>query len=386
MATIRTSNNHEMLLWAREEVGYTVEQAADALGLSAETLLAAESNKHQLTLNQLRTAAEKYNCPFGFFYLSKPPFKKSFKPVPDYRLEPGLSGKMHYRLDLEIKKVRDRRLIFLDLAKSLDNPITPFKVLSNSTPGSIGAHLRNRLKVSNLELASLQFDKVYSYWKSKIEEDGVLVYESQYLPKESGVIGAAIYTKTSPIILIKRGGDYNARKLFTLLHEYAHLLKGESAINDEYSQTVKIKNSNESSLEIECNRIAGETLIPSESIDLAEYQNLDIITMMERLANSFRVTYSTAAVCLRRLDLVSQSELSQLLEIRRIENNKNKKAKEGKQVKIPRENLMRLDLGRPLFNLVLRAYSNGSLNIFDASKVLNLRVNKIDKLCAGTNK
>ncbi len=375
-----------MLVWAREEVGYTVEQAADALGLSAETLLAAESNKHQLTLNQLRTAAEKYNCPFGFFYLSKPPYKKSFKPLPDYRLEPGLAGKAHYRLDLEIKKVRDRRLVFLDLAKSLDNPIKPFKILPKATPKSIGIHLRKRLIISNHELDSLQFDKVYSYWKSKIEEDGVLVYESQYLPKESGVIGAAIYTKTYPIILIKRGGDYNARKLFTLLHEYAHLLKGESAINDEYSQTVRIKSSGESSLEIECNRIAGETLIPSESINLSEYQNLDTTTMMEKLANSFKVTYSTAAVCLRRLNLVSQSELSQLLNIRRIENNKNKKAKEGKPVKIPRENLMRLDLGRPLFNLVLKAYSNGSLNIYDASKVLNLRVNKIDKLCAGSNK
>jgi len=375
-----------MLIWAREEVGYTVEQAADAIGLPAETLLAAESNKHQLTLNQLRTAAEKYNCPFGFFYLSKPPHKKSFKPVPDYRLEPGLAGKPHYRLDLEIKKVRDRRLIFLDLAKSLDNPIKPFKIFSKETPKSIGIHLRNRLKISNLELASLKFDKVYSYWKSKIEEDGVLVYESQYLPKESGVIGAAIYSKTAPVILIKRGGDYNARKLFTLLHEYAHLLKGESAINDEYSQTVRTNNSDESNLEIECNRIAGETLIPPESIDLSEYQNLSIVDMMEKLANSFKVTYSTAAVCLRRINLVSQPELSQLLEIRRIENNKNKKAKERKPVKIPRENLMRLDLGRPLFNLVLRAYSSGSMNVLDASKVLNLRVNKIDKLCAGTNK
>jgi len=277
-------------------------------------------------------------------------------------------------------------LIFLDLANSLDNPIKPFKTFSKATPESVGSYLRRRLKINKLELASLPLDKVYPYWKSKIEEDGVLVYESQYLPNESGVIGVAIYTETYPIILVKRGGDFNARKLFTLLHEYAHLLKGESAINDEYSQTVRVMDSSKSSLEIECNRIAGETLIPSEDIDLSEYQNLEIIEMMEKLANSFRVTYSTAAVCLRRLNLVSQSELGQLLDIRRIENNKNKNSKEKKPVKIPRENLMRLDLGRPLFNLVLSAYSNGLLNIFDASKVLNLRVNKIDKLCAGTNK
>ena len=57
-----------MLVWAREEVGYSIEQAAEAIGLPVEKLEAAESEEHQLTLNQLRTAAEKYGCPFGYFY------------------------------------------------------------------------------------------------------------------------------------------------------------------------------------------------------------------------------------------------------------------------------------------------------------------------------
>ena len=58
------------------------------------------------------------------------------------------------------------------------------------------------------------------------------VYGGLYIPEETGVIGVAISYKRCPIILIKRGGRYNARKLFTLLHEYAHLLKGQSAFND----------------------------------------------------------------------------------------------------------------------------------------------------------
>jgi len=53
-------------------------------------------------------------------------------------------------------------------------------------------------------------------------------------------------------------------------------------------------------------------------------------------------------------------------------------------VRIPREVLMRLDLGRPMFNVVMEAYSSGVLDVFDASRILNLRVNKIDNLLAGT--
>ena len=67
-----------------------------------------------------------------------------------------------------------------------------------------------------------------------------------------------------------------------------------------------------------------------------------------------------------------------------------KKQKEEKQenktreVRIPRETLMRLDIGRPMFSVVISAYERGILDILDASKILNLRVNKIDKLVAGS--
>lgn len=44
---------------------------------------------------------------------------------------------------------------------------------------------------------------------------------------------------------------------------------------------------------------------------------------------------------------------------------------------------MRLDLGRPMFSVVLGAYSKGTIDLFDASKILNLRVSKIDKLLSG---
>ena len=89
-----------MLVWAREEVGYTTEQASVAIGVSVDVLQAAESGARALTLNQLRKAAEQYDFPFGYFYLSNPPYDKSFKPVPDFRVDPGLVGAEHYRLAL----------------------------------------------------------------------------------------------------------------------------------------------------------------------------------------------------------------------------------------------------------------------------------------------
>lgn len=382
MSSIRTTNNPDMLIWAREEVGYTIEQAAEAIGVSVESLKAAESEGRPLTLNQLRKAAEKYDFPFGYFYLSAPPADKSFKPIPDFRIEPGLVGINHYRLNLEIKKSRERRAIFVDLAASLEMETKTFQLITEPYPENIGSLIRDRLGISDSDINSLDFDQAYSYWKNKIENDGVLVYESQYIPDISGVIGAAIFYDAFPVILIKRGGNFNERKLFTLLHEYAHLLKGESAINDAGAQVVDLANSTKGQLETNCNRLAAEILVPSEKINLTTYAGLDAVDKMEALSRNFKVTYTTAAVCLKRFGLISAPEFSRLLELRR-KANESKSRNKGEEVRIPRENIMRLDMGRPMFKTVLEAYSVGLLDVYDTSKILNLRVKKIDRLVSG---
>jgi len=313
--------------------------------------------------------------------ISNPPYDKSFKPVPDFRVEPGLVGAEHYRLALEIKKVRDRRLVFMDVMGSLGTEPEQFVVLPDIHPENIGLVLRDRLGVSDAEVSALAIDDVYSYWKSKIEKDGVLVYESQYIPDESGVIGAAIFYETCPVILIKRGGDFNSRKLFTLLHEYAHLLMGRSAINDVGAQTVDQPVSYEGQIEARCNRLAADILVPPTKIDPETYEGLGAVDKMELLASSFKVTYTTAAVCLKRFNLISNDEFFYLLELRRKARGKAQEKKTA-NVQIPRENIMRLDMGRPMFRAVLEAYGNGILDVFDASKILNLRVKKIDKLAS----
>lgn len=379
MTSIRTSNNSDMLIFARKEVGYTIEQAAEAIGVSVATLNAAELGERPLTLKQLRNAAEKYDFPFGYFYFSSPPSKKSFKPMPDFRVEPGLVGVNHYRLNLEVKKSRERREIFIDLAARLEMEVKPFQLLPKNYPINIGNLIRKRLGVLDSDLISLKYEDVYSYWKNIIENDGVLVYESQYIPDESGVIGAAIFYETFPIILIKRGGNFNGRKLFTLLHEYAHLLMGKSAINDAGAQIIDLANSSEGKLEAICNRLAGEILVPSNKINLADYTGLGAVDKMETLARTFKVTYTTAAVCLKRLNLINDTEFTHLLELRRKANEK-KTPEIGAGVRIPRENIMCLDMGRPMFKAVLEAYSIGLLDVFDTSKILNLRVKKIDRL------
>jgi Zn-dependent peptidase ImmA (M78 family)/DNA-binding XRE family transcriptional regulator len=371
-----------MLQWAREDVGYTQEQAAAAIGVSLETLKRAEAGEHRLTLRQLQTAAKRYNCPIGYFYLKNRPYEKTYEPVPDFRVEPDFVGTDHYRLNLEIKKVRDRRAVFLELAETLDIEIPRFEQINTSNVRNAAKQIRERLGIRSKQISRLPISQVYPYWKSKVEQDGVLVYESQYIPDETGVIGVAIYYDVCPIILIKRGPRVNERKLFTLLHEYAHLLSGLSAINDTQSLTIRNESGDTTSIESRCNRLAAEILIPTDEVNLQRDDDVEPFELMERLSATFKVTYSTAAVALRQLGLIDQRELSDLLEMRQRETA-SRQALQQRKARIPRENLMRLDMGRPMFNLIRDAYSSGAIDVLDAAKILNLRVNKVEKLVSG---
>lgn len=382
MTSIRASNNYQILVLARESVNLSIHQASLAIGISDEKLRLAESGEHTLTLAQLRLAAKAYQIPFGYFYLKKFPEVGKASPIPDLRLVPGNVGVEHHKLNSEIKKCRDRRELFLELAKDLDEPSIKFKTVTSGDFSAIAMRIRTRLGINEEDVSRLNYEDAFSYWKEKIENDGVLVYESQYLPEVTGVIGAAIFYEERPIILVKRGGSSNERKLFTLLHEYAHLLFGKSAINDIASQSIGYLNNIESKLEADCNSLAAEILVPSYKIDIANLEKLSLKEKMERLAQEFRVTYSTAAVCLKRLGLITGSDLAELLDGRNRAFIEKKHSKSG-EIRIPREHIMRQDIGKPTFKLVLNAYASGLLNVFDTSSILNLRVKKIDKLVSG---
>lgn len=377
MGIIRTSCNPAQLKWAREEAGLSIEQAALALDISTNALLSAEQGEHFLTLNQLREASKKFNYPYGYFYLKELPKVKKHRPVPDFRVDPNFQHKEHYQLNLILKKIRDRRETYEDLITPLGYEVKRFKVLGGNHT-NLGSQIRARLNVSELDIAKLTYDNAYAYWKAKIENDGVLVYESDRIPDETGVIGAALFYESFPIILIKRGANFNERKLFTLLHEYSHLLYGESGINDSDSITVEFGQTDISSIESKCNLLAAEILVPTEKINKSLYQELSSSEMMEQMARQFKITFSTAAVCLRKNKMISQSDFIELMKQRRDEYQR--KSSQRKSPAIPREHLMRLDLGRPMFRAVIDSYSNGYLNAFDASGLLGLRVKKVDSL------
>lgn len=59
---------------------------------------------------------------------------------------------------------------------------------------------------------------------------GILVFETKNVA-ESEMSGCSIYYDCCPIILLN-GKNYHNRRIFTLMHELAHLIQGDSTICD----------------------------------------------------------------------------------------------------------------------------------------------------------
>src|SRR5947209_395540 len=81
----------ELLAWAREDAGLTLEAAATRIGVKPDRLQACEQGVGRLTVIQLRALSNAYKRPLAFFYLPQPPPKtvtlRDFRRLPDEEVE-----------------------------------------------------------------------------------------------------------------------------------------------------------------------------------------------------------------------------------------------------------------------------------------------------------
>jgi len=92
----------------------------------------------------------------------------------------------------------------------------------------------------------------YVLCRKKIEDKGIFVLQDSF-PETDGS-GFALAHATQPVIVINTKKQSNARRLFTLAHELAHVLMGATGISDPFVR--------QNTIERQCNNFAGTFLVP----------------------------------------------------------------------------------------------------------------------------
>ncbi len=261
-----------LLIWARKTIHYDLQEAAKKIGVSVEKLEQWEIGESKPTVAQLKQIANVYKRPLAVFFLPRPPheYERPFAALNlrDFRRLPeSETSRFSSALILELRKAENRRLLIIDLLKQLGHDIPEFELIesNNNSPEVIAERIRLGLGVTFEEQSRWRDSNLaLRNWIHALEHVGVLVFQTGFfqgnLVSVSEMRGIAINFSNLPIIIMN-GSDSPTARIFTLMHEFCHLLLNISGISDVFFDlTSDISNSE--GIEIFCNRFAAEMLIP----------------------------------------------------------------------------------------------------------------------------
>ncbi len=307
---MRLPYNGEMMKWARKWRGRTVEEAADKLGVPAERIEAWEAGDEAPSVSNARKLADFYGRAFlEFFYDEKPDIKESGL-VPDYRIHKGAEDPRQNREILEFQRWAElQRVNALELYDDIQEPPTPF-------PGDLQASVEDDVEdyaEQAREALSFTFpaqrkmkykdaQDLPNMLRSRMEEAGVLVLRENALSK-FGVSGMTIVQFPLPIIVYAT--EAPARSVFTLMHEFGHIVLRESAISGP--ERVRGGASHERRVERWCDKFAAAFLVPRSALEELRgapppvpWSEIDDVTLAA-IARHFKV--SQHAMLIRLVDL-----------------------------------------------------------------------------------
>lgn len=324
------------------------------------------------TFNQVEDISSKTHIPFGYFFLEKPPVEHleivEFRTVDSLELE-----KPSRDLIDTIDAMVDVQDWMSDYLKNNEFEKVPFigKYKGSTNYNVIVDDIR-----ATLQLEIDWFRKcrdsagTFNYLKKRLSKAGVIVNQNSLVGNNTHRVldyrefrAFTLIDEYAPLIFIN-ASDYKNAKVFSLMHEAAHLWLGVDSLFNLPSNNDSIVNR----VEQICNAVAAEILVPSELLKDA-WNPFELLTkQIDRLSKYFRV--SRSVVLRKALDNKLIGKETYDKEIGNIESIVKKKS--GKS--------------NPDYNVVLASKWDPRfvVSLFDAASVGQMPYNDLYSL-TGTN-
>jgi Zn-dependent peptidase ImmA (M78 family) len=214
-------------------------------------------------------------------------------------------------------------------------------------------------------------------WRAAIERNNILVFQ---LPMPVEDARGFSLADEDPYAIVVSSSDAVRARIFTLFHEYGHLLLHTSGIC--LPQLDGRSREHGAELERWCNSFAGAFLVPDPALSRtvqsgqAELEGQALYDAMGNVAREFKVSEQAALLRLRELGMVPRQSFHVAME---------KLAARGKGVKkgggaVPPAKRCVAENG-PLFtSLVLEARGNGLVTYSDVADYLDVRLKHLPEI------
>jgi Zn-dependent peptidase ImmA (M78 family) len=249
--------NHQVLVWARESIAITRNQASEKTGISHNRLAQLEEGDKPPSIEELKEFSKAYKRTIATLLLSKPPEEK---PLPKDRrtIDSVELDNFHEKTIMAVRKARALAQSFIELKQELVIAFPFFKFTASMSEDAkeVAFRLHREWKLDELREITNINDALMAYIE-KVESLGIIVFQLSLT--QDKLRGFSITNDVVPIIGIKGGGEPPTAKIFTLFHEVGHILLNEGGLCDLSEKT---------NLQIEkwCNAFAAEILIPTAEL------------------------------------------------------------------------------------------------------------------------
>lgn len=291
--------NPALLLWSRQRAGMSRQAVATGLAAKPEQIAAWEAGERLPTFRQAQHWASVTHIPFGFLFLPSPP--EDSLPLPDLRTVGG-EAPSRPSADLldTLRGVLQKQAWYLDYLKDQKHAALPLvgRYSADAPLAEVVADMRRELGVDS-ETGQSRGDDYFRQLATAAERIGILVMRSGIVGNNTHrkldvteFRGFAISDPLAPVVFIN-SADAPTARLFTLIHEIAHIWIGSSGISNVLPGAARRE-------EMFCNAAAGEFLVPQTAFGNLWQQN-NWRASLPHLAATFHV--SPLVIARRALDL-----------------------------------------------------------------------------------
>lgn len=376
VANYVTGVNPQILKWAREKAGYSIEDIAISFKKDVGVISNWETGEEVPTYNQLeKLAYSLYKRPIALFFFPSPPDEpdpgKSFRTLPDIEIE-----NLYPDTLIAIREAQAMQITLNELSDGINlseaKIFQDIRISSNANPKEVASKVRELLGIPLQEQIKWKnITNALRNWRNVVEANGIFIFKRSF--KQGDISGFCITDDQFPVIYLNNSTT-KSRQIFSIFHELAHILLGTSGITKISETYIGYLTGKARSVEIFCNHFAGEFLVPSGDFDL----NLNLDLPIERTINKLSRRYSVSReVILRKLhdrNLISSTDYQNFVDqwLSDYEAIKSSKGRGGNYYAT-----QATYFGEKFLNLVFSKYYSGNLSIQQVADYMNIKAKSV---------
>jgi len=362
--------NSDILKWVLSDLNITTDFIAEKLKIKNSRILEWLNDISYPTYSQLENISYKIaHLPLAVFFLPEPPsdlsVKKNFRSIPD-----NIYNSTGYKTRLAIRRGDFLKSTLYDLFES--NPVSSpiFKEFNLEITENL-EHISKRIR----EYLNLSFDiqqsftdnyKAFNWYREALESSGIFTFQLKF----DDARAFCLLDKEFPLIVLN-SGDYISSKIFSLFHELSHILADTDDIFNNEEQ-----NNYHTPLEIFCNKLASEILVPFKDLvsRFSKYLYPLDDENIEMISKKYRVSKYVIVRKLLDNGILTENEYSKYVN-KMVSMVKEDSGSGGSYYtnKISA-------LGKTYINKVIESYNNGKIGELDVTNYLNIKLDNLGPL------